>query len=183
MLPGLLSCFYDHRSFGLSGGEPRQHINPWVQLRGYRDAITFTETYPGSMQPKSPFGATVILPDKSLPSRADVAFRRVWRLAAWRMGAGDGTSGRHGMGDADDCGRDVPHTVALHRTPAARAAPCRHASVVGDWRDGAGGPRLAWPDTPDAGCTNHGRCWRAVPGCRNANLCIASRPVACRRAR
>ncbi|MFC6762674.1 alpha/beta hydrolase [Sulfitobacter porphyrae] len=32
---------YDHRNFGQSGGEPRQEINPWVQARGYRDAVAF----------------------------------------------------------------------------------------------------------------------------------------------
>jgi pimeloyl-ACP methyl ester carboxylesterase len=32
---------YDHKNFGLSGGEPRQEINPWIQTRGYRDAVTF----------------------------------------------------------------------------------------------------------------------------------------------
>lgn len=32
---------YDHKNFGLSGGEPRQEINPWIQTRGYRDAVSF----------------------------------------------------------------------------------------------------------------------------------------------
>ncbi|MEP3331921.1 alpha/beta fold hydrolase [Sedimentitalea sp.] len=32
---------YDHKNFGQSGGEPRQEINPWVQARGYRDAVVF----------------------------------------------------------------------------------------------------------------------------------------------
>ncbi len=32
---------YDHRNFGRSGGEPRREINPWIQCRGYRDAIDF----------------------------------------------------------------------------------------------------------------------------------------------
>ena len=32
---------YDHRNFGRSGGEPRQEINPWIQARGYRDAVAF----------------------------------------------------------------------------------------------------------------------------------------------
>lgn len=32
---------YDHRNFGQSEGEPRQEINPWVQARGYRDAVVF----------------------------------------------------------------------------------------------------------------------------------------------
>ncbi len=44
---GFAALHYDHRGFGLSGGEPRQQINPWVQMRGYRDAITFLETVPG----------------------------------------------------------------------------------------------------------------------------------------
>ena len=32
---------YDHRNLGASGGEPRQQINPWLQARGYRDAISY----------------------------------------------------------------------------------------------------------------------------------------------
>ena len=44
---GFAVLLYDHHSFGMSGGEPRQQINPWVQMRGYRDAVTFMETLPG----------------------------------------------------------------------------------------------------------------------------------------
>ncbi len=40
---GLAVLLYDHRNFGGSGGEPRQQINPWIQCRGYRDAINFAE--------------------------------------------------------------------------------------------------------------------------------------------
>ena len=32
---------YDHFGFGSSGGEPRRQINPWMQARGYRDAISY----------------------------------------------------------------------------------------------------------------------------------------------
>jgi hypothetical protein len=38
---GVSALIYDHRNLGISGGEPRQEINPWVQARGYRDAVTF----------------------------------------------------------------------------------------------------------------------------------------------
>jgi uncharacterized protein len=36
---GIAAFLYDHRGLGRSGGEPRGEINPWVQARGYRDAL------------------------------------------------------------------------------------------------------------------------------------------------
>jgi pimeloyl-ACP methyl ester carboxylesterase len=41
---GLAVLLYDHRNFGMSGGEPRQQINPWTQARGYRDALNYLLT-------------------------------------------------------------------------------------------------------------------------------------------
>jgi pimeloyl-ACP methyl ester carboxylesterase len=41
---GLAALLYDHRNFGGSEGEPRQEINPWIQCRGYRDAVNFAGT-------------------------------------------------------------------------------------------------------------------------------------------
>ena len=41
---GVAALIYDHRNFGISGGEPRSEINPWVQCRGYRDAMDFATT-------------------------------------------------------------------------------------------------------------------------------------------
>jgi fermentation-respiration switch protein FrsA (DUF1100 family) len=45
---GIASVLYDHRNFGASDGEPRQEIDPWQQIAGYRDAITFAETLPAT---------------------------------------------------------------------------------------------------------------------------------------
>ncbi|HEX9890272.1 MAG TPA: alpha/beta fold hydrolase [Nitriliruptorales bacterium] len=41
---GLAVLLYDHRNLGASDGEPRQEINPWIQCRGYLDAIDFVQT-------------------------------------------------------------------------------------------------------------------------------------------
>lgn len=38
---GLGALVFDNRNFGASDGEPRQEIDPWQQVRDYRDAITY----------------------------------------------------------------------------------------------------------------------------------------------
>ena len=44
---GLAVVVYDHRNFGASSGEPRQEIDPWQQIRDWRDVITWVGTQPG----------------------------------------------------------------------------------------------------------------------------------------
>src|SRR5947209_16861644 len=41
---GMAALVFDNRNFGASEGEPRQEIDPWAQVRDYRDAITFACT-------------------------------------------------------------------------------------------------------------------------------------------
>jgi hypothetical protein len=43
---GLNALVYDNRNFGDSDGLPRQEIDPWAQVRDYRDAITYAITLP-----------------------------------------------------------------------------------------------------------------------------------------
>ncbi|HUZ37405.1 MAG TPA: alpha/beta hydrolase [Streptosporangiaceae bacterium] len=43
---GLNVLVFDNRNFGASDGEPRLEIDPWVQVRDYRHAITFAGTLP-----------------------------------------------------------------------------------------------------------------------------------------
>lgn len=43
---GLGALVFDNRNFGASDGEPRQEIDPWVQVRDYRHAITYARTLP-----------------------------------------------------------------------------------------------------------------------------------------
>jgi alpha-beta hydrolase superfamily lysophospholipase len=43
---GIAALLWDHRNFGISDGEPRQQINPWLQARGYRSALDFLAMQP-----------------------------------------------------------------------------------------------------------------------------------------
>jgi fermentation-respiration switch protein FrsA (DUF1100 family) len=44
---GCATLRFDYRNFGESGGERRQHIDPWGQIEDYRNAISFAESLPG----------------------------------------------------------------------------------------------------------------------------------------
>lgn len=43
---GFVVLLHDHRGFGRSGGEPRQDIDPWQQIKDWRRAISYLESRP-----------------------------------------------------------------------------------------------------------------------------------------
>ena len=43
---GLATLIFDYRGFGVSDGEPRQHVDPNMQVEDYKNAISFIETLP-----------------------------------------------------------------------------------------------------------------------------------------
>jgi hypothetical protein len=43
---GFAALIFDYRGFGGSGGEPRQHLDPWAQIEDYRNAVSYLETRP-----------------------------------------------------------------------------------------------------------------------------------------
>lgn len=49
---GLAVLLYDHRNFDGSDGEPRHAVNPWLQARGHRDAVSFAASAPGRTEPR-----------------------------------------------------------------------------------------------------------------------------------
>lgn len=44
---GFAVLLYDHRGFGPSDGDPPRQVNPWVQTRGYLDAVAFLSKFDG----------------------------------------------------------------------------------------------------------------------------------------
>ena len=43
---GLAALVFDYRNLGVSDGMPRQHLDPWGQIRDYRNALTFLTRHP-----------------------------------------------------------------------------------------------------------------------------------------
>jgi uncharacterized protein len=84
---GFAVLLYDHRNFGMSGGEPRQEINKWVQARGYCSAMDFVSILPEVAQDRiaiwgdSSSGGEVIV--------VGAVDERVWAIVAQVPACGD----------------------------------------------------------------------------------------------
>lgn len=44
---GIAALIIDYRNLGSSDGEPRQHLDPWAQIRDYQNALSFLERTDG----------------------------------------------------------------------------------------------------------------------------------------
>jgi cephalosporin-C deacetylase-like acetyl esterase len=44
---GIAALVFDYRNLGVSDGEPRQHLDPWAQIRDYQNAISYLERVDG----------------------------------------------------------------------------------------------------------------------------------------
>jgi len=42
---GIAALVFDYRNLGVSDGEERQHLDPWAQVRDYRNALSFLERH------------------------------------------------------------------------------------------------------------------------------------------
>ena len=52
---GVAALIFDFRCLGASDGEPRQHLDPWMQISDYRsaiDAISYLDEFKGVLDPK-----------------------------------------------------------------------------------------------------------------------------------
>jgi uncharacterized protein len=43
---GIAALVFDYRNLGVSEGVPRQHLDPWMQIRDYQNAVSFLTTRP-----------------------------------------------------------------------------------------------------------------------------------------
>ncbi len=41
---GVAALVFDYRNLGVSDGEPRQHLDPWMQITDYQNALSYLET-------------------------------------------------------------------------------------------------------------------------------------------
>ena len=43
--PGINAMIFDYRNLGVSDGDNRQHLDPWMQIRDYQNALSFLERH------------------------------------------------------------------------------------------------------------------------------------------
>jgi uncharacterized protein len=107
---GMAAVVFDNRNFGASDGEPRQEIDPWQQVRDYRDVITYAETLPETDRAKigiwgSSYSGGHVLVVAAIDRRVKAVVGQVPLISghanARRLIRADYLAGLHGMFDED----------------------------------------------------------------------------------
>ena len=87
---GFACVVYDNRNFGSSDGEPRQELDPWVQIRDYRHAITYAGTLPEVDKNRigiwgTSYGGGNALVAAAFDRRAKAVVAQVPMVSGWRQ--------------------------------------------------------------------------------------------------
>jgi fermentation-respiration switch protein FrsA (DUF1100 family) len=111
---GFASVVYDNRNFGASDGEPRQEIDPWLQIRDYSDAITFALSLERTDPARigiwgSSYSGGHVLAVAAIDRRVKCVVSQVPLISGWenfrRLVRADLISGLEGMLHADHASR------------------------------------------------------------------------------
>jgi uncharacterized protein len=131
---------YDHRNFGESDGEPRQELDPWVQVRDYRHAITFAQTLDGVDGDRvgvwgSSYAGGHVLVVGAIDRRVGCVVAQVPTISGWestlRRTPPPALAGQRQAFDADRLGRfrgEAPQMVPMVVDPA-EGGVASHASA------------------------------------------------------
>ena len=131
---------YDHRNFGDSDGEPRQELDPWVQVRDYRNAITYAQTLDGVDPSRvgvwgSSYAGGHVLVVGAIDRRVGCVVSQVPTISGWestlRRVAPPALAGQRQAFDADRLGRfhgEKAATVPMVVDPA-EGGIASHASA------------------------------------------------------
>src|SRR5271170_3759644 len=111
---GLAALVFDNRNFGASDGEPRQEIDPWKQVRDYRDAITYAQELPETNPDRigvwgSSYSGGHVIVVGAIDRRVKCVVAQVPLASghenAWRLIRADYLAGLHAAFDEDRRGR------------------------------------------------------------------------------
>lgn len=130
---GMNVIVYDHRNFGASEGTPRQHVDPWAQINGYRDAITYAQTLPEVDAGRigvwgSSYAGGHVLVVAAIDRRVKCVVSQVpltWGFeSARRLIRGDHWAGLRAAFDGDRAARARGEPGALMPVTAPEGEPC-----------------------------------------------------------
>ena len=143
---------YDHRNFGDSDGEPRQELDPWMQVRDYRNAITFVQTLDG-VDPQrigiwgTSYAGGHVLVVAAIDRRVRCVVAQVPTISGWqttlRRIAPQALPGQREAWDADRLERykgNPPKMVSMVVDPAAGGAASHGSADAWEFFTGKNAP-------------------------------------------